>query len=158
MLRLPLSDSILVLYGSFRFLYRLIDITANIFCANLLIESGFCQYTVYMFIDPGKYHMDMLCLGKTEKTFQVMQTGRIYERNLTHTDDADFRFISHTFHDAVELIRYAEKERTIDLVYLYTFRQGEDFLVMMNLALVGKIDLIRGDGYMRGLSHTAHKK
>ena len=31
----------------FRFLYRLIDITANIFCANLLIESGFCQYTVY---------------------------------------------------------------------------------------------------------------
>ena len=73
MLRLPLSDSILVLYGSFRFLYRLIDITANIFCANLLIESGFCQYTVYMFIDPGKYHMDMLCLGKTEKTFQVMQ-------------------------------------------------------------------------------------
>lgn len=67
-----------------------------------------------------------------------MQTGRIYERNLTHTDDADFRFISHTFHDAVELIRYAEKERTIDLVYLYTFRQGEDFLVMMNLALVGR--------------------
>ena len=158
MLRLPLSDSILVLYGSFRFLYCLIDITANIFCANLLIESGFCQYTVYMFIDPGKYHMDMLCLGKTEKTFQVMQTGRIYKRNLTHTDDADFRFISHTFHDAVELIRYAEKERTIDLVYLYTFRQGEDFLVMMNLALVGKIDLIRGDGYMRGLGHTAHKE
>jgi len=38
----------------------------------------------------------------------VMQTGRIYERNLTHTDDADFRFISHTFHDAVELIIGAE--------------------------------------------------
>ena len=135
----------------------MVEITASVSYTHL-IESGFCQYTLYMFIDPGKYHMDMLCLGKTEKTFQVMQTGRIYERNLTHTDDADFRFISHTFHDAVELIRYAEKERTIDLVYLYTFRQGEDFLVMMNLALVGKIDLIRGDGYMRGLSHTAHKK
>ena len=79
-----------------------------------------------------------------------MQTGRIYERNLTHTDDADFRFISHTFHDTIELIRHAEKERAVDLVHLYAFRQGEDFFVMMNLALVGKIDLIRGDGYMRG--------
>lgn len=69
MLRLPLSDSILVLYGSFRFLYRLIDITANIFCANLLIESGFCQYTVYMFIDPGKYPYGYALPRKDGKDF-----------------------------------------------------------------------------------------
>ena len=121
MLRLPLSDSILVLYGSFRFLYRLIDITANIFCANLLIESGFCQYTVYMFIDPRKVSYGYALPRKDGKGLsQVMQTGRIYERNLTHTDDADFRFISHTFHDAVELIRYAEKRIGPSISYTST--------------------------------------
>ncbi len=66
--------------------------------------------------------MDIFCFRQTEQAFQIMQTGRIHERDFAHADDTHFRFVTYDIHDVVELICYAEEERTVDFVHFYAFR------------------------------------
>ena len=113
---------------------------------------------MYLFVDTGEDHVDMLGIRQTPEALQVVQASGVDERDFTHTDDADLRLVTHVFHHTVELIRYTEEERAIDLIYLNALLQLQYLLVVMDLTLIAQVDLIGCDRDVRGLSHTTHKE
>ena len=73
-----------------------------------------------------------------------MQTGRIHERDFTHTDDTYFRFIADDFHHIIKFVRYTEEERTVDFINFNSLRQKQYFFIMAYLPVIGQVDFVFG--------------
>ena len=76
---------------------------------NTLIEARFFQYLMYLFIDTGEHNGYFFLLGHLTKACQVVDTGRIDERNFTHADDAHFGAVAQPRHDSSNLVAMPKK-------------------------------------------------
>ena len=92
-----------------------------------------------------------------------MDTRRVYERHLTHTNDAHLRMLAlvtkHT-HNLLKAVTGSEEVRAIDLIHLHTLRNGKVFQIteLEVTLLLSRIDLVANDLDICRLSHTTHEE
>ena len=92
-----------------------------------------------------------------------MDACRIYKRHLTHTNDTNkwlLTLMAQDSHDLLETVTSSEEIGTVDLIDLNTLRDGEMFKVtqLEVTFLFLRIDFLRDDLHVSGLSHTAHEE
>ena len=71
-----------------------------------------------------------------------MDTGRIDERHLAHTDDTHLGTVTELGHKFLELGSYTEEIRTIDFINLHALRDSQTFVIRMDARLVLHLDFI----------------
>ena len=71
-----------------------------------------------------------------------MDSGRIDERHLAHTDDTHLGTVTELGHQLLELGSYTEEIRTVDFINLHALRDSQTFIIRMDARLVLHLDFI----------------
>ena len=72
-----------------------------------------------------------------------MHRRRIHKRNFAHTDDSYRIFLAgYMTHDIIEAVGDTEEIRTVNLIYLYAFRNGEVLKVQIAFCIFVRVYLI----------------
>ena len=113
---------------------------------------------MYLFIDTGEHNGYFFLLGHLTKACQVVDTGRIDERNFTHADDAHFGAVAQPRHDFFEFGGDAEEVRTVYFIYFHILGDYQVLVIACNVRFCIRVYFIFDDGYFGSLHDAAHKQ
>ena len=119
------------------------DVRADVMRVHLLLDAAYEQLFVHMVIHTGEDDSDALFVRALYEHGQVVHSGRIDERHLTHSDDTNRVFLTrHMRHDIVEFVGYTEEIRAVDLIDLHAFGDGQVLEVRLDIGVFVRVYLI----------------
>ena len=83
-----------------------------------------------------------------------MDTGRINERNLSHSNDTDFRAVFGLQHDFLKFVGNTEEVRAVDFVGFYVFWDDKMLFLTGNGNVFGVDDLVADAADLDNTHHT----
>ena len=112
---------------------------------------------MHLRVDTREDDVDTFIVAHLHEVLQVVHSGGIDERHLTHSYDPHLRATGHTTHNLLEAVGNAEEEGAVDLIHLAAVGNLEVLQVgSLEIHFLGRVDLVGEDADLRGLSHTAH--
>ena len=134
-----------------------VDVAADVLLAYGIIESCFLKSCMDTWIDSGENNLDALLLAHLAKVGEVVDSGGVYKRYLSHSYDAYLGTVAEGCHNLFETVAGTEEVRTVDFVYLHAFGDGEMLkITLYHVALL--VYLIHDDLNVGSLRHTLHEQ
>ena len=134
--------------------------TANILCANNVLEACLGELGIYFLSHTREYNLYALFLAHEAEVCKVVYTRRVNERYLTHPYNPDFWPVAECCHYFLEAVAGTEEIWAIYLVHLYTLGNGEMLEVakLQTALFLIRINFVRDNLYISSFGHTSHEE
>ena len=120
-----------------------VNVVADVLLAQQLFKVVSAQYGVDFLVNTRENDSDAFFLTHQTHVLQVVESRRVDERYLTHTNDAHLGTTAIACHDIFETVTCSKEVRTIDLVDLDTLRNGEVLQVAsLHVGILVEVNLV----------------
>ena len=135
-----------------------VDMAADVLFTDQFFHTGILKHLHHAGIDTGQHHFHPHLPAHTAHIREVVHTGRINERHLAHTDDADFGPAAHIPHHLFEFVADTEEIGAVDLIDFGSLRYDQMLQIALHIGIGIGVNLVTDDGDIGGLRHALHTK